>query len=179
MTAQLLCFACACLVSKILNGNGHDGNVMAMSCRVMADVPPVFSGSEPPVNNPKNYSLEKKPNVIALTTLAEDFSPKFSVQKGQKAVDKDKSKAGTCISIGFVKGKEGERCTIKTGRRNHHAYLKDCSGLPPLLSFVQDEDKVWYKVCSVGEKSAFLYKCLKIAKGTTLYSLLLCLSVCV
>ena len=176
MTAQLLCFACACLfVSKSLNGN--DNNVM--SCRVMADEPAVFSASEVPKNNPKNYSLEKKPNVIALNVLAEEFTPKFIVQKGQKAVDKEKLKAGTCISIGFVKGKEGQRCTIKTGRRNHHANLKDCSGLPPLLTFVQDEDKVWYKVCSVGDKSAFLYKCLQIAKGTTLYLLLLCLSVCV
>lgn len=163
------------LVSKSLNDNGNDGNVMAMSCRVMADVPQVLCGDVVPVNEPKNYSLEKKPNVIALNALAQEFKPKFAVKKGQKAVDTTNNKAGNCVAIGFVKGKEQERCTIKTGRRNHHAYLKDCSGLPPLLSFVQDEDKVWYKVCNIGDKSAFLYKCLQIAKGTTLYLLLLCL----
>ena len=91
------------LVSKSLNDNGNDGNVMAMSCRVMADVPQVLCGDVVPVNDPKNYSLEKKPNVIALNALAQEFKPKFAVKKGQKAVDTTKNKAGTCVAIGFVR----------------------------------------------------------------------------
>lgn len=132
---------------------------------------PIFKGDEVyPTEEPKNYSLARAATVINYVTLTTKFSPQFKPEKGKLVVDVNKNRVGTCVYKGFVKGKEGERCTIKGQRRNHHAALEDCAGIPPLGSFVQDENEVWHKLMNADVKGASVCKCfgpLKITEKST------------
>ena len=120
----------------------------------------MFKGTDVlPTKNPKNYSLARSVTLVDYKTLATQYSPRYEVAKGRLIVDLKKNRAGTCINIGFVKGKDGERCTIKGNRRNHHADRQDCVAIPPLNTFVQDKDGVWHMLCNADARGAGLYQC--------------------
>ena len=115
---------------------------------------------EVPCENPKNYSLARKCILVDYKTLAAQYSPKAVLQKGSLIVDVVKKKAGTCVSKGHVKGKQGAFCTIKQNRRNHHAAVNNCLAMPNLNTFVHsDVEKLWFKFVEAHPDGAKLRAC--------------------
>ena len=87
------------------------------------------------------------------------------VEIGCTIVDMNKGKGGICTEIGFVKGMEGERCTIESSgrrgnKRKHFGLIDNCRVVPNPGYFAKHlQDKYWVKVVkqyNVSTGSVFL-----------------------
>ena len=98
--------------------------------------------------------------------LSQDFLPKDGLAEDALAFDQVKGKCGRVQALGFVKGKEGERCTmvckgLRKSRR-HFAMKKDVLAVPQQNWFKKKkDDNSWIQILTMSVKDKMLW--LKVA----------------
>ena len=105
--------------------------------------------------NKDNHIVEPQVRLMGYKILAQHWRPKRRIKAGSLVVDLMRGRMGTCVYRGWIKGKEGNRCSIDYGKRNkHHALLGDCVPVHPVGTFIRDEDGNWFKVMSTTNPAA-------------------------
>ena len=113
---------------------------------------PKYTAARAPTKKTQIH-LQTSSAMLTVKAFGEKYG-KFPLKAGSLCWDAAKGKVGQCSSIGFVKGKKGERATlmVTSGRskRRHFALKDECFALPQKDGFYRHPvDKSWIKVTGV------------------------------
>ena len=114
-----------------------------------------YSSDAPPAEG--NHTLVASKSLLTVKQFALQYG-NIELAPGVPVWDFVKGKTGNCQGVGFVKGKEGERCTIlvKSARssRRHFAMMADVVGIPVEgQSYRHSSNKSWITITGVIQKN--------------------------